>query len=40
MLISLMDMVVMEYKNLAILDDDLDALQAKRADIKTKYPKG
>ena len=23
----------------AILDDDLDALQAKRADIKTKYPK-
>ena len=24
----------------AILDDDLDALQAKRADIKTKYPKG
>jgi hypothetical protein len=24
----------------AILDDDLDALQAKRVDIKTKYPKG
>ena len=24
----------------AILDDDLDALQAKRASIKTKYPKG
>ena len=24
----------------AILDDDLDALQAKRAEIKTKYPKG
>jgi len=24
----------------AILDDDLDALQAKRALIKTKYPKG
>ena len=24
----------------AILDDDVDALQAKRADIKTKYPKG
>jgi len=24
----------------AILDDDLDALQAKRANIKTKYPKG
>jgi hypothetical protein len=23
----------------AILDDQLDALQAKRADIKTKYPK-
>ena len=23
----------------AILDDDLDALQAKRAKIKTKYPK-
>ena len=24
----------------AILDDDLDALQVKRADIKKKYPKG
>ena len=24
----------------AILDDDLAALQAKRAEIKTKYPKG
>ena len=24
----------------AILDDTLDALQAKRAEIKTKYPKG
>jgi hypothetical protein len=24
----------------AILDDQLDALQAKRAEIKTKYPKG
>ena len=24
----------------AILDDQLDALQAKRASIKTKYPKG
>ena len=24
----------------AILDDALDALQAKRAEIKTKYPKG
>ena len=24
----------------AILDDDLDALQAKRAEIKKKYPKG
>jgi len=24
----------------AILDDTLDALQAKRASIKTKYPKG
>ena len=24
----------------AILDDDLDALQAKRVEIKTKYPKG
>ena len=24
----------------AILDDDLDALQAKRGEIKTKYPKG
>ncbi len=24
----------------AILDDDLDALQAKSAEIKTKYPKG
>ena len=24
----------------AILDDDLDALQTKRAEIKTKYPKG
>ena len=24
----------------AILDDDLDALQDKRADIKLKYPKG
>ena len=24
----------------AILDDDLDALQAKRAELKTKYPKG
>ena len=24
----------------AILDDDLDALQAKRAEIKTKYPNG
>ena len=24
----------------AILADDLDALQAKRAEIKTKYPKG
>ena len=24
----------------AILDDDLDALKAKRAEIKTKYPKG
>ena len=24
----------------AILDDDLDALHAKRAEIKTKYPKG
>ena len=24
----------------AILDDDLDALQTKRAEIKKKYPKG
>ena len=24
----------------AILDDQLDALQAKRQDVKTKYPKG
>ena len=24
----------------AIFDDDLDALQTKRAEIKTKYPKG
>tara|TARA_B100000029_G_scaffold502332_1_gene577415 strand:- start:833 stop:1117 length:285 start_codon:yes stop_codon:yes gene_type:complete len=23
----------------AILDDDLDALQAKRADVKSRYPK-
>ncbi len=35
----------LEYPSLqecvhAILDDQLDALQAKRAEIKTKYPKG
>ena len=24
----------------AILDDELDALQVKRAEVKTKYPKG
>ena len=33
------DLIIQECVH-AILDDQLDALQAKRASIKTKYPKG